>query len=250
MSARLITHCGAHQVTREEIARVATPDRTQTWVPIPHATLLDGVQHALEGAGLSVVHEAHALARDGNRFFGLLELRDPTATDGDFGLVVGVRNSHDRSFPAGLVVGSNVFVCDNLAFSGEVRLDRKHTVHIARDLPQLIASAVGRLGTLRHHQEERFATYRQHEIGDATAHDLVVRALDARVIPAARVPLVLKEWRTPRHAEFKEGGKTVWRLLNAFSESWKGGSLDLLPRRSQALHGLLDGACGLAALAA
>jgi hypothetical protein len=33
--------------------------------------------------------------------------------------VLGLRNSHDKRFPAGLVGGSAVFVCDNLAFSGE-----------------------------------------------------------------------------------------------------------------------------------
>ena len=44
--------------------------------------------------------------------------------------VVGVRNSHDKSFPAGLVIGASIFVCDNLSFSGEVKLARKHTVHV------------------------------------------------------------------------------------------------------------------------
>jgi len=49
----------------------------------------------------------------------------------------------------------------------------------------------------------------------------------------------------PRHAEFR-AGKTAWRLFNAFTEAMKG-DLDALPRRTQALHGLLDAACGLAA---
>jgi hypothetical protein len=39
----------------------------------------------------------------------------------DFGLVAGVRNSHDKSFPASLVLGASMFVCDNLSFSGEVK---------------------------------------------------------------------------------------------------------------------------------
>jgi hypothetical protein len=56
---------------------------------------------------------------------------------------------------------------------------------------------------------------------------------------------VLREWRAPRHNEFRAGGRTAWRLFNAFTEGLKG-NLDALPRRTQALHGLLDGACGLA----
>lgn len=244
MTARLMLHCGAHHVAREEVARVVTPERTRTWVPVRHNTLIDTVQAALEGVGLSVAAEAHALARDGNRYFGLLQVTDHDPA-GEFGLVVGLRNSHDQSFPAGLVVGASVFVCDNLSFSGEVRLARKHTAHVERDLPQLVSRAVGRLGELRRGQEERFAAYRQAELADGAAHDLVIRAIDARVLPVTRVPLVLKEWRTPRHPEFTSVGKTAWRLFNAFTESLKG-NLDQLPRRTQALHGLLDITCGLA----
>lgn len=167
---------------------------------------------------------------------------DPAA---DFALVVGLRNSHDRTFPAGLVLGASVFVCDNLSFSGEVGLARRHTAHVGRDLPQLVGRAIAGLGDLRRRQEERFARYRQHELTDGAAHDLVVRGLDARVVPVTRLPLVLREWREPRPPEFREG-RTAWRLFNAFTEGLKG-NLDALPRRTQALHGLLDAACGLAA---
>jgi hypothetical protein len=47
----------------------------------------------------------------------------------------------------------------------------------------------------------------------------------------------------PRHAEFREG-RTAWRFFNSVTEVLKG-NLTELPRRTQALHGLLDSACGL-----
>lgn len=241
-SCKLCLHTGARTVTRDQVEAVPTPGRTPTWVPISHGRLLAGVRGALQGVGLAVVEEAHGLAPGGARYFGLLQVAGGDSPT-DFGPVVGLRNSHDKRFPAGLVVGASVFVCDNLSFSGEVRLARKHTAHVERDLPQLIGRAVGRLGDLRHAQEARFAAYRRSELTDAAAHDLVIRALDARVVPVTKVPDVLTEWREPRHPEFREG-RTAWRLFNAFTEAAKG-NLDMLPRRSQALHGLLDAACGL-----
>jgi Domain of unknown function (DUF932) len=241
--AKLCLHTGARSVDRGQVAAVDTPPRTPSWVPIPHARLLDGVQGMLEQSGLHVVSEAHGLTRDGNRYFGLLQVANGHNPD-DFGLVVGLRNSHDKTFPAGLVVGASIYVCDNLSFSGEVKLARKHTAHVERDLPSLIERAVGRLGDLRRSQEERFAAYKLHELSDGQAHDLVVRALDTRVVPVTRIPEVLKEWREPRHPEFR-GGRTAWRLFNAFTETLKG-NLDALPFRTQALHGLLDATCGLA----
>ena len=92
----LCLHCGSHSAPREQVAATTTPPRTSSWVPIPHARLLDGVQASLERAGLSVVSEAHGLSRDGARYFGLLRVANGRP-DGDFGLVVGLRNSHDKS---------------------------------------------------------------------------------------------------------------------------------------------------------
>ena len=70
----------------------------------------------------------------------------------------------------------------------------------------------------------------------------------ARVLPVTKLPLALSEWRAPRHAEFREG-KTAWRFFNSITEAAKGGNIQNLPRRTQALHGLLDAAVGLTTLA-
>jgi hypothetical protein len=141
-------------------------------------------------------------------------------------------------------LGASIFVCDNLSFSGEVKLARKHTANIERDLPQLVERAVGLLGDLRGMQERRFTAYQRQELTDSQAHDWLIQALDARIVPVTKLPDVLQQWREPRHPEFREG-RTAWRLFNAFTEILKG-NLNELPRRTQALHGLLDTACGLA----
>ena len=70
----------------------------------------------------------------------------------------------------------------------------------------------------------------------------MIRAIDAQILPVTKLPEVIKEWREPRHAAFRQDGKTGWRLFNAFTEVAKG-NLDFLPRRTQALHGLMDVAC-------
>ena len=87
--ASLVLHTGASSASREQVALVPTPARTRSWVPIPHARLLDGVQDCLERAGLSVVSEAHGLTPDGTRYFGLLQVAR-TDTDGDFQVIYSV----------------------------------------------------------------------------------------------------------------------------------------------------------------
>src|SRR6185312_10695181 len=154
-------------------------------------------------------NEAHALWSDGLRYFGLLEVTNGHLAE-DYGLVIGLRNSHDKSFPAAIAMGSCVFVCDNLAFSAEVTIARRHTRFIERDLPRIVHTAVGRLADLRGKQDERIRTYKATKITNAAAHDLVIRAIDASVLPVTQVPALLEEWRKPSHKEFAES-RTIWR---------------------------------------
>jgi hypothetical protein len=232
----LVLHCGASAVKRVDVARVSTPQPTQTWQPIPHVSLLEEVESALRSTGLKIGNQVHSLNADGNRYFGLTEVHGPGDAR-DYALVLGLRNSHDKTFPVGLVAGASVFVCDNLSFSGEVRLTRKHTVHLQRDLPQLVAGGVGKLMQLWNHQGQRIDTYKNYRMRDKTALDLVIRASDVGACTNRMIPAIIKEWREPSHPEFKD--RTGWSLFNAFTEVLKG-NLPELSKRTTALHALFD----------
>jgi len=276
--ANLLLHCGGKHVTRDDLVLAPTPSRTRSWVPVAHHRLIDTVEQTVKRQGFRVTNQAHGLWGDGARYFGLMELANdfaahqlaaddsngfssadhditnpgsanPSSADYstvDYSLVVGIRNSHDKTFPASLALGSQVLVCDNLSFFGEVVIARRHTRFIERDLPGIVATAVGRLTEMRSRQADRITAYKQKQIRDRTVHDVVVQAVDSRIIPVTQLPLVIKEWRAPSHDAFLEDGRSVWRLFNAFTESFKTRSLEMLPRRSQALHGLLDRVCQLA----
>ena len=113
----LVLHCGARHVERDSVVEALTPAASATWVPVPHHRLLEQVEATIVGSGMTVTNQAHALWNGGLRYFGLLEVTNGRAHD-DYGLVIGLRNSHDKSFPAAIALGSAVFVCDNFAFSG------------------------------------------------------------------------------------------------------------------------------------
>lgn len=236
---KLCLHAGATLVDREVVNAVKTPDPTQTWTPVPHSLLLDSVEGSLASSGLSVVDRAFAVTKDGNRLFGLLTLNHDEG--GDYAVTIGVRNSHDKSFPVGLAIGSRVFVCDNLAFSSEVTITSKHTRFIKDRLPRLVADGVSGLVQHRHVQDRRIACYKETEVGSqAHLHDLVLRAYRAQAIPARAISEVVKEFEEPRHPEFRDW--TLWSLFNGFTEVLKGYG-DLQPR-TQRLHGVFDAEVG------
>ena len=242
MKPNLILHCGAAHVDLEKVRAIATPRSTQSWHPIPHYRLISTVQKTLASTNLTIGTQAHSLSHDNQRYFGLMEIHGQKTSD-DYCWVLGLRNSHDKTFPAGIVAGASVFVCDNLSFSGEVKFARKHTRFIVRDLPQLVERSIGLLLAKWHDQDKRIAAYKEAEITDTNAHDLIVRAVDVGVCSNRLIPPVLHEWREPRHSLFEP--RNVWSLFNAFTETLKDGALSELPKRTEALHGLLDCHVGL-----
>jgi len=236
-------HCGANIAERRDVEKVKTPGATDTWTPIPHIQLINQVEKAITANNLTVGNFAHSLNKDGARYFGLMEIINPRHQE-DYCLVLGLRNSHDKTFPAGIVAGASCFVCDNLSFSGEIKLARKHTRFIVRDLPSLVQNGIGRLMEKWHDQSTRFNAYKTRAIDDTQAHDIIIRATDVGVCSNRLIPSVLHEWREPKHEAFQT--RNVWSLFNSFTEALKETSLPELPKRSEALHGLLDSHVGLA----
>ena len=109
----LVLHCGARHVERRfgRSRRDAAGVRDLGSGSAPSVVGTSGIDTG--GRRNAVANEAHALWSDGLRYFGLLEVTNGAAHD-DYGLVIGLRNSHDKSFPASIALGSGVFVCDNL----------------------------------------------------------------------------------------------------------------------------------------
>jgi hypothetical protein len=120
----LMLHVGAAALAYDDLRSVVMPPATETHVPVAHHEVVELVRYALGFYGHEIVEEAHAITQDGARYFGLMSLRSPY---GEYTDTVGLRNSHDKTFPIGLAFGSKVFVCDNLAFVGDHVIRRKHT---------------------------------------------------------------------------------------------------------------------------
>jgi hypothetical protein len=237
-------HTGGFNVSPARLKRIQTPKTTASWFPIAHHLLFQNVCDHIVAQGMRVVGESHAICRNGKLYFGLLQIVNGSKA-GDYATVLGVQNSHDQSTPGALLVGSQVFVCDNLAFSGETRISRRHTSGMARELPRLIKSAVAKIAALRRSQDERIAAYKAFELSDVQAHDLIVRgSCDLNIVTTLQMPVVLERWRRPDHPEFGEL-PSAWRLFNAFTEVLKERNIFKQPRFSGALHAMIDTACGL-----
>lgn len=244
--------CGGNRslVDFEEVSQVPTPpveyrkkenangERAVSYQPIAHHEVVDRTKGFLEQNGFTIQDEVHSLARANQHYFGLFAVDHPNREASDRGCVVGIRNSHDKTFPAGLCAGDAPFVCDNLIFTNTIKLARRHTRNILNDLDTTINRAIGKLFNFWHGQDQRIEAYKNHSIGNILAHDLIIKAVRAGALPKSKILDVADQWESSDHVEFRD--RNVNSLYNAFTEVYKG-NLVALPNRSDALHSVLDG---------
>ena len=244
--------CGGNRtlVDFEDVVGVPTPpkeyrkkenangERAVSYQPIAHHDVVERTKGFLDSNGFTIQDEVHSLARDRKHYFGLFSVDHPNRVSTDRGCVVGIRNSHDKTFPAGLCAGDAPFVCDNLIFTNTIKLARRHTRNILNDLDFTINRALGKLFGFWHGQDSRIEAYKNLEINNAKANDIVIRACKAGALPKSKIIDVVDQWESSDHPEFWD--RNVNSLYNAFTEVYKG-NLVALPNRSDALHSVLDG---------
>src|SRR5438477_40530 len=109
MSATLLLHKGCRRVSPEQLVNIPAVRPTKTFNPIPHYRVLDSVQCVVHEKGFAVKRMDLGVSRDNHRFFGVIDLIS-TIVQG-VSLAIGVRNSTDKSLPAGIAAGERVLVC-------------------------------------------------------------------------------------------------------------------------------------------
>lgn len=248
----LMLHAGAQAITRNDLALLPAPKALgPRHNPLPFSTDVELVTRELASNGLHIQEEAYGVlyTKEGDpaRYFGVLELAHESL---EHALVVGLRGSYDQSISRGLAVGSRVFVCDNLAFSGEVTFQTKQTTYIGDRLPRMIAEAAHRVPQLAQLQQIRFDKYKMTALRPRAGDAALIELMRREVLNANSVQRAIKEWDEPSHDEHAEDGYSLWRLHNAVTEAIKAKDPEkpnILPvwDRTIALTKFLDEVAGL-----
>src|ERR1019366_1297200 len=209
MSSKLMLHSGAREVSLSELAAVPTPAPIDPWYPIGHHAVIQTVETSLFAIGVKVERSMYALSKNNERMFATLDLGMeivPGVT-----LTAGVRNSIDKSFPLGFCAGHRVFVCDNLAFSAELLVKRKHT-RFGHDRFKLdVTETVSKLAAFRAAEIERIVRMKDMVLTDRDAESLMLRAYEHEFVQARYMQKLIEAWRTPAF-EGELAEHTAWEL--------------------------------------
>lgn len=241
--------------THSQIAMMPTPPaKGRFHRPVPFSDYLDEVKMAFDKNGLVSVNEEYAVSNDQNRLFGLMEVQPAIEgeliTADEWRLLVGVRGSHDQKISRGLTLGSQVLVCSNLCFSGDLgTFKTKQTLQVWDRLPHLINEAVQRVPEMAHRQQLSFDRYKEVELKPRHGDAALVELHRREALTAAQLSRAIQEWDEPTHEEHSQWGRSVWRLFNAATEAQKptGATVnhELVQGRTMKISHFLDEVVGL-----
>lgn len=228
----LMLHCGSKNTTLAQVQQVAPPAATATWNPVAYGQAIDFMKDtAMERLGLDIKSEAYGLNKAGDQLFARITL---DTGDAEQGLSIGLRQSYNKSLALGVAVGANVFVCDNLMFSGDAfKVVRRNTLNVWPDFQHLVSEQVGQAlanyETMKAQTDRMKATPCHKQRGFA----LLGVAMGEGILTPNQASVAFGDWETPRHEEFSD--RNVWGLYNAVTEGLKKGAPGtVLDRHSKA----------------
>jgi hypothetical protein len=224
------------KLTREQLTLVATPPGTTTHRPIPHAEVIGALIETLGFRHIAVVKEEYAVSKDGMKMFGVLDL--DTSMEG-CRFSIGVRNAHDKSMRLAMTVGYRVFVCENMAFSGDFEpVLAKHSKKFS--LQNALSVGVDQMQRNFGGMRSQVEAWRESQLSDVSAKLIIYRAfIESELeVPKHLARPVHDLYFNPQHEEFQP--RTVWSLSNAFTGAFK--ELEPIPqfRATAKLAGFLE----------
>ena len=235
--SQLLMHTsGGDYCTLDDLRNIPMPEETSTYKPVSHYDLATNLAE-VSGTLLrdyKLERSQYGLARDGNQLFGVHTYRNGSDA---MGLSIGFRNSYDKSMSVGIAIGASVFVCDNLALTGEIAIARKHTSNVWQDLEELTITTIYRSQHNFHRIVEDSQVMQGQHLSDDDAYRLTGLLYGHGIVSPRQIPVVKKEWLTPSHDDFED--RNVWSFYNAVTEALKGSPPNKIMERHIGLHQLL-----------
>ena len=215
MSGTLV-YANGSLVTRAQLQSFIPPASTTTWRPIAHADLIEAIERELGQRCPAIKREQFAVQRQGTRLFAVLDLAEQRSDD--FAAAMGIRHSNDRSMAVEIAVGVRVFVCDNLAFSGDlIALRRRHTARL--DLTSEISLALDRYQHQLTALHTKIDDLKSLALTDPEAKTLILDAFREEIVPVRFLKPICSDYFRPTEGMTDVMPRTRWALHNAFTRA-------------------------------
>lgn len=222
---------GSNKVTEAEILKVPAVPFTNSFHPVHHRYVLDAIRSGVVATGLEIVKTDYVLANNGHRMFGVWDL---SGGSDELCWSIGIRNSMDKSMALGITAGTRVFVCDNLAFSGEFVEFRRHTKGLVYDELEFMAyRAMKKMVANLTKFQAWHEGLKEFVLTEVAVKILLVEIMTKNIIPPSKFA---------RFNELYFGGvydPTLWGFHESVTDVLRDSNLMSLPKKNRMLNGVL-----------
>jgi len=218
-------------VTEAEVINVPAVPFTDTFHPIHHKDVIGVMKESIRQTGLEIVSSYYTLARDGMQVFAVWDLSEGNS---EMCWSIGIRNSMDKSLALGIVSGTRVFVCSNLAFSGDFVEFRKHTKGLDYDELEFLAFRTTRkiIRNLTAFQAWHQGL-KEQPLTEIDARLLLVDVMRCGVFPPSKFTRFCELY-------FGRCEPSLFEFHEVCTNILRGSNLQVLPRRNKILNSLID----------
>lgn len=199
------------------------PARTATYSPVAHSDFLMLLTNKIRNNNMQVAGDRYYTNMQGTKLVGYYTINDtsPMEHSNELGvqMMIGFKNSYDKSMTAALAVGANVIICGNgIVYGDLVSFRRKHTGDIRNELITKMEEAVnslrgsfGRLTLDIDNMKNRTLTTQER------AEILGVMYFENNIVTPTQLSIVKNEIHNSKHFR----GDTAWDLYNNITEALK-----------------------------
>jgi hypothetical protein len=226
-------------ITMKQAFAIPLPEETKTYIPVSNEDLWKLMQQKAFQRGLQLGTPQMGIDHNGQRLFGSVEIVNMDHLDNEVRLMLGFRNSYNKSMSVGICFGSKVFVCSNMCFTGYTsegeeavgQVHHRHSTNVWDGLPERLDAAFDKFDVFKSYQDSFYNRLKEHDLSDAEAHNLIIQSVRSEAITARDCMVIADEWafqaNGPQneveeenwHPEFAP--RNAWSLFNAYTEKAK-----------------------------
>lgn len=240
MTNQLLTQCGSRRCSLEQLLTIPEPEKTKSYTPLNHydfaVNILTIASELLKGYRFD--GDSYALSSDGQKMFGVITYRkiNPGPNE-ELKVAIGIRNSYNKTMSAGLVLGSTVLVCDNLVFSGDIKVMRKHQGEdMHEDLHDQIVTAIYKSQHNFHQISQDVEAMKNRTMNQKEKYEYLGLLTGEGILSPTQSSAAYKELWNPSHEEFDVD--TLWAGYNCATEALKSSPVHQIIQRHSGLHKL------------
>jgi len=205
------------RVTRARLSELTTvkpKDSCHWYQPIAHSVLINILLKEIENRSWGVSNMNISLSKDTTGMAASLNLYIPSvkAPEGQ-SFSIGILTANDLTRRLRMVVGTNVFVCNNGMATGELIMIKKHTINL--DLEAEVRSSLDVYLEKVKLIDDMVKRYTDRLLTEVESNQILMDAGRQEMLPWSRIGEVDKEFHNPTYPEHAE--KNSWNLYNAYT---------------------------------